>query len=136
MIKIHLDSNVFRNQSFIDWLILHKESFVSGISIIVYIETLFWYLTKRQTIDDFGLDLADFQATIIPFEEKIAQEAAQNAIDSILPFKHHARDFIIGTTALKEEATLLTYNLRNFTWMSSTQLSTPESLIEQYLEST
>jgi len=130
MSKIALDSNIFRNQDFFNWLILRKDEFSVSISIIVYLETLFWYLTRSLTVDDFTYDLEKINADIISLDISLAQETVTKAIKSELSFKHHARDFIIGSAALLEGATLLTYNKKHFLWMSESKVLIPEEFVD------
>lgn len=130
--RVDLDSDVFRNHDFINWLSINKENLSVDLSVIVYLETLFWYLTKSLSIDDFELDLEEIQAGITPFDSSLAQDAAERAIKSILPFKHHARDFIIGSSSIQREAILLTYNIVHFLWMPKGTVTTPEKFIENY----
>ncbi len=85
-------------------------------------------------MEDFGIDLKEIQANITPFDSSLAQDAAERAIKSILPFKHHARDFIIGSSSIQREAILLTYNIKHFSWMPKGTVTTPEKFIEKYKE--
>ena len=80
--RVDLDSDVFRNHDFINWLSINKENLSVDLSVIVYLETLFWYLTKSLSIDDFELDLEEIQAGITPFDSSLAQDAAERAIKS------------------------------------------------------
>ena len=52
--KAGLDSTVFKNRKFIDWLISNRDRFETHISEVVYIETLLWY--KRIGIGKEGFD--------------------------------------------------------------------------------
>jgi hypothetical protein len=42
-LKIGLDSTVFKNRKFIDWLIYNRDLLETHISGVVYMETLLWY---------------------------------------------------------------------------------------------
>ena len=105
LLRIDLDSNVFRNQAFINWLSLNTEAISTGLSVIVFLETLFWYLTKSMSVEDFELDLQDIKAVVTSLDPPLAQITAETAKNSLLPFRHHARDFIIGSSALKPNFT-------------------------------
>ena len=135
MKKIALDSNIFRNQDFLNWLILNKSNYSISISIIVYLETLFWYFTRSTTLEDFTYDLNKINAKVISLDINLAQSTANKAIKSMLSFKHHARDFIIGSTAISNEAILLTYNKRHFLWMPEGKVKNPEEFVEQIISS-
>lgn len=47
------------------------------------------------------------------------------------PFRIHARDYIIGTTALDNKASLITYNLDDFRWVldEGGVVETPENFL-------
>jgi len=135
ILRIDLDSNVFRNHAFINWLSLNKDQVSTGLSVIVYLETLFWYLTKNLSVEDFELDLHDIRAIITPLDPPLAQITAETAKNSLLSFRHRARDFIIGSSALKRKAILLTYNSKNFTWMPEDTKTSPESFLDKYWDS-
>lgn len=115
------------------WLNLNHDKISVGISIIAYLETLFWYLTKSLSIEDFQRDLDEIYAGVTPLDPSLAQSVAERAIPSVLPFRHHARDFIIGTSSIQREAILLTYNIAHFSWMPKGRVATPEKFIEHLL---
>jgi hypothetical protein len=60
-LKAGLDSTVFKNRKFIDWLIYNRNLFEMHISEVVNMETLLWY--KRLGIGKEGFDglLGGFQ---------------------------------------------------------------------------
>ncbi len=128
--KIDLDSNVFKNQKFIDWLILNNDLFEINISIIVYIETLFWYETRGLSKENLRADLLKINATISEIDTNVAEKTVSQAIKiQNLPFRHHFRDFLIGITSLNRDAIIITNNIRHFTWMPSDKILTPNRLI-------
>ncbi len=135
MIKIALDSNIFRNRNFLNWLIVNKSNFKISISIIVYLETLFWHFTRLVSIEDFSYDLTKINAEVISLDINLSQSTAKNALKSKLLFKHHARDFIIGSTAISNGAILLTYNKRHFLWMPEGKVKNPEEFVEHIISS-
>jgi predicted nucleic acid-binding protein len=131
-IVISLDSNVFRNQEFINFLIAERDKFVIFIPSIVFIETSFYYLTRGLMIDDFKNDIRDFGGKFLDLNSQIAIDTAINAKKTKISFKHHARDFVIGTTSLSKNAILITYNIKDFIWMPKDKFYNPESLFERY----
>jgi predicted nucleic acid-binding protein len=135
LLRIDLDSNVFRNQTFINWLTLNQAVLSTGLSVIVFLETVFWYLTRDLSVEDFQLDLQDLNAVVTPLDSSLAQLTAETAKTSLLPFRHHARDFVIGTSAVHRAAILLTYNLQHFTWMPSGTVTFPEQFLEDHWDS-
>ena len=76
-----------------------EEDFDINISVICALETYHWYNIRglpkehyKKDIDALGIETQDFNVEDI-------YNTSMNAKGSILPFKHHARDFIIGTNA-------------------------------------
>ena len=66
-------------------------------------------------------------------DESLASSTVKNAVKfgKKFPFKHHARDYVIGTMAQLKKATLVTYNLEHFTWLKNLEINViaPEELI-------
>lgn len=135
-LRIGLDSNVFKNRKFLDWL-RYTGKFNVHISVIVYIETLLWYLKLGLKDEDFKDDLKKLKVEIVDLNESLASLIAKNAVKygKKFPFKHHARDYVIGTTAQLKKATLVTYNLDHFTWLKDLGINvmSPEELILEYI---
>ena len=127
--QISLDSNVFRDQDFLEWLIVNSDQISIHLSIITCLETYYWYLMRKLSKTDFEKDLAALQAQIVPFVKNEIYQISQNAKDSSLRFKHHARDFIIGTHAQIQNSILITNNLKHFEWMGPNQAMTPDNFV-------
>ena len=71
---------------------------------------------------------------IVEIDEEIGKETAMIAkkYNNQLPFKHHARDYIIGATAIKTNASaLITYNKAHFHWLNENNIDvlTPEEFL-------
>jgi len=49
------------------------------------------------------------------------------------PFRHHARDYVIGATAMMEKATLITQNTQHFGWLTKEGITvrTPEDFVAE-----
>ena len=139
--KIGLDSSVFKNRGFLAWLSLNKEKFDTHISVIVYVETALWYLHIGLSISDLDRELNKMNIKVVDFTQNIAKKVAQFAkkYSKQLPFKHHARDYLIGTTAINSGVThFITYNKSHFNWVSNEGIKTltPEELVEKVHEET
>ncbi|MGQ4834195.1 MAG: PIN domain-containing protein [Candidatus Asgardarchaeia archaeon] len=133
---INLDSFVFKNRPFLSWLRLHKDDYEIYISIVVYIEVLLWYLFMEIPTDVFERELAKMNIHIVNIDKEICQKTALIAkgYNNLLPFKHHARDYIIGATALETKAdALITYKKIHFHWLEEkgVKVLTPEELVEK-----
>ena len=130
--KIGLDSTVFKNRKFIEWLIYNKNVFELHISEIVYIETLLWY--KRLSIGKKGFDsdLSELNARISFMDLDLADLITENAVKfgKQFPFKFHARDYVIGSSAESARSYLITDNIKYFRWLSgNVTVMTPEEFV-------
>jgi predicted nucleic acid-binding protein len=136
-LKIGLDSTVFKNRKFIDWLIYNKGLFETHISEVAYMETLLWY--KRLDIgkEGFDDDLNELQAKIIFVDMKLSDLITENAVKfgKAFPFRDHARDYVIGSIAESEGSYLITDNVKHFRWLSGmVQVMTPEEFVYMYVK--
>lgn len=136
VLRIGLDSTVFRNRVFLEWL-REAALFSIHISILVYVETLLWYKLLGLSRQDFDRELGKLPASIRALTEALADQATGFALQHRRehPFHHHARDYIIGATARSEQAALITYNTEDFTWLrrADTPVLTPEEFVAQQL---
>ena len=131
-LKAGLDSTVFKNRKFIDWLISNRDRFETHISEVVYIETLLWY--KRIGIGKKGFDddLNELKAEKIFVDTDLSDLITENAVKfgKKFPFKDHARDYVIGSIAESEGSYLITDNVKHFKWLSGKiQVMTPEEFV-------
>ncbi len=130
--KVLFDSNIFGNEDIILWFYANKEKFKISMSVISYVETLLWYRRHKKQ-DLFEKEIIEhLDIKIISLDKDICKKTVENAIISAnkLPFKHHFRDYVIGTTAILNNAILLTYNLSHFRpWISEKKAIPPEEFI-------
>jgi predicted nucleic acid-binding protein len=105
------------------------------LSIVAYVETLLWYHALGLTKHDFDNDLAEIGVELTQLTEELAEHIATYALKhrTQFPFKHHARDYAIGATALTNGAKLVTYNLKDFKWVieEGGKVDTPEGIVEE-----
>ena len=134
ILKISIDSNCFKNLTFIDFLINNSSKIEIHVPIIVYIETLIWYKFKGLTLKDFSAELNDLHAKIDLIDEKIGDLLSSIVVqkDKSFPFKIHARDYFIGVTADYNKTNLITYNIKHFDWLQIKAM-TPEELVEDFI---
>lgn len=138
--NIALDSNVFRNLDFINYLTLYKDKLSIHLPSIVQLELGYYYLAKGFTWDLFLRDIQKFNGKRMEWNTIRIEDVLQNAISQkvTLPFKNHFRDFIIGTQCESLSCALITYNNHHFNWLKQIISYTPESFIiffeETYLK--
>lgn len=135
--KIGLDSTVFKNRKFIDWVIYNRNFFETHISEVVYMETLLWYKRLGIGKEGFDSDLSELNAKIIFVDMDLSDLITENAMKfgKQFPFKHHARDYVIGSVAESEGRYLITDNVKHFRWVSDKiQVMKPEEFVYMYVK--
>ncbi len=129
LLRISLDSNVFADQDFIDWLQDCNKDFEIFLSVISALETYHWYNLRGISKELFNKDIQGLNAILLDLTSEEIYKISALTKKSNLRFKHHARDFIIGTQALIDKAILITSNHRHFDWMGKENVLSPDSLV-------
>jgi len=128
-VRLVLDSNAFHHREFLAWLRKRSEINVD-VPIIAYVE-IYLRSLRRSLVKELEIILLGIRASITPLEKTIGERAVGEAVKNPkLPFKYHARDFLIGATALQQEAILVTQNKRHFRWMKEFVRSPDEIMRE------
>lgn len=134
-IRIALDTNIFRHRAFIAYLTIYNSEFDIYIPTIVQIETGYYYILRGFTWKDFQSDISKFKAISIEWSSKntpkLLKFAKKNK--SALPFKHHFRDFMIGTECSALKLDLITNNSKHFQWIPNIKIYTPEQFIQKLI---
>ena len=122
--KLDLDTNVFNNRQFCDWLFLQdKEKYLPAVA---YMEYLYHHLKKGNTesmVDAF----LEHMNIVVPFGKDEAVQAALGSFGN-WDFGDNAREYTIGATAIKLNVTLVTNNIKHFKWMEN--VTTPEDILK------
>jgi len=108
------------------------------VSVIVYVETALWYLHIGLSVNDLDRELDKRNVKVVDFTRDVVRMIAQFAkkYSKQLPFKHHARDYLIGSTAINLGAThFITYKKSRFNRISNEgiEILTPEELVEKFI---
>jgi Predicted nucleic acid-binding protein, contains PIN domain len=114
--KIILDTNIFSNKEFCGRL--KDSNHTAYISAISYTELLYHYLKKEGRSGEGFID-AFFEALniqVIPFDRECAKIASKSAIDR-WDFKDNARDYMIGSLAVKLGYPIITFDTKDFEWI-------------------
>ena len=129
--KVAIDSNVFRNLNFINYLRINKEKIQVYIPSIVSFEIGYYFLTKGITWEDFLKEIQKLHGIFLEWDSVVLLEVLKNALNNkeILPFRHHFRDFMIGTQCEKIGLNLISYNKNHFEWLKRISIQTPEEFI-------
>ncbi len=125
--KLALDTNVFNNRKFCDWLFLQEEE--KYLPAVAYMEYLYHHLKKGNTESMVDAFLEQMNVVIVPFGKNEAVQAALGSLGN-WDFSDNARDYTIGATAIKLNAILVTNNIKHFKWMEN--VVTPEDILERY----
>ena len=130
--KLAVDSNIFRNLDFINYLTLYKSDFHVFIPTIVQLEVGYVYIARGILWEDFRRDIQKFNGIFLEWDNNFIPEVIQYAFreKSHLPFKQHFRDFIIGVECKNISASLITYNKKHFTWLKEIHIYNPEEFIQ------
>ncbi|MHA1282757.1 MAG: hypothetical protein ACTSQP_09665 [Promethearchaeota archaeon] len=129
--KIAIDSNVFRNFDFINYLRKNKESIQTFIPTIVNLEIGYFHLVNGISWEDYVQEIKKFNGIFLEWDSIIISEVLNNAIKNknVLPFKHHFRDFLIGSQCEQLELNLISYNINHFKWLKTISVLTPEEFL-------
>ncbi|MCK4780447.1 MAG: type II toxin-antitoxin system VapC family toxin [Candidatus Lokiarchaeota archaeon] len=129
--KIAIDSNVFRNLNFINYLRLNKAEIQVYIPSIVSFEIGYYFLNKGITWEDFLIEIQKFNGVFLEWDSVVLLDVIKNVIANkkTLPFRHHFRDFLIGTQCEKTGFNLISYNKNHFLWLKRISIQTPEEFI-------
>ena len=129
LVRISLDSSIFRDQDFVDWLQFSKDKIEVYISVISALETYHWYNIRGISEELFKKDINALGAIVNDLSYQNIFDISDNAKKSPLQFRHHARDFIIGSHALLNKSKLITFNLNHFEWLGKKNVLSPEDLV-------
>ncbi|MFQ6137246.1 MAG: type II toxin-antitoxin system VapC family toxin [Candidatus Hydrothermarchaeales archaeon] len=123
--KLLLDTNVFSNKKFLEWLKQQKTT--AYMSSISYVELFYHFLKKGRDEEFMDAFLKATGVEILPFDLECAKITSKSSIGR-WDFKEHARDYMIGSLALKHGGLLVTENIKDFEWMKKRVKSPDEFL--------
>lgn len=132
--KLLLDSNVFRDTSFLKLLISNEIEIY--LPTIVELEQYFYALIKRKP-EIWNTISRELSISVIPFIQDDARLAASYTLNFLKHPKGPAyffRDCIIGATSTRTGLILVTENIKDFKYLSSDRLMNIEQCV-QYINS-
>jgi len=124
--KMVLDTNIFNNKNFCEWLLKSSED--KYLPAFAYLEYLYHNFKKGNTESMVDTFLEEMNISIVPFGKDEALTAALAAIGR-WDFKDNARDYSIGATAVRLKGQLVTYNIKDFKWLEN--VVTPEEILKK-----
>jgi tRNA(fMet)-specific endonuclease VapC len=129
-VRIVLDTNVFNDRRFLEWLM--DSPFQPVTSSVVYMEVLYRYARRRGLPEAKSKVRAVFESLslkVMDFDEESAELVVQNALGR-WDFSKNARDYMIGSLAVKLNAPLVTNNKKHFEWLP--EVYTPDEFMEKF----
>ncbi|WP_297479282.1 PIN domain-containing protein [Thermococcus sp.] len=130
--KVVLDTNVFNNWAFLEWLM--RSSLEPVTSSVVYMELLYRYARRKGLEEATSKLTAVFDSLgieVMGFDWECAELAIKSAVGR-WDFSKNARDYMIGSLTLKLNAPLVTYNKKHFEWLP--EILTPEETMKRFGE--
>ncbi|RLC54663.1 MAG: PIN domain nuclease [Chloroflexota bacterium] len=124
---IILDTNVFSNAHFCKWVTQSDHEVI--ISSISYTELAYHYLKKGKDMDYLDSFIQNLGVKVVEYTHEQAKIAAKLATKK-WDFRKNARDYMVASLAIKENAPLITYNVDDFAFLSKNKLFTPEEFIK------
>jgi tRNA(fMet)-specific endonuclease VapC len=129
-VRIVLDTNVFNDRRFLEWLM--DSLFQPVTSSVVYMEVLYRYARRRGLPEAKSKVRAVFESLslkVMDFDEESAELVVQNALGR-WDFSKNARDYMIGSLAVKLNAPLVTNNKKHFEWLP--EVYTPDEFMGKF----
>jgi len=129
--NIAIDSNVFRNLNFINYLRQFKSEMKISIPTIVSFEIGYYFMVNGITWENYLKEIGKFDGILLEWDTILQKDVLKNALDNriSLPFRHHFRDFLIGTQCENLRLNIITYNQNHFKWVKGIKIYTPEEFI-------
>ncbi|KAA0002078.1 MAG: type II toxin-antitoxin system VapC family toxin [Thermoplasmata archaeon] len=125
---IILDTNVFSNAYFCKWVAQSDQEII--ISSISYTELAYHYLKKGKDMDYLDSFIQNLGVRVVEYTHEQAKIAAKLATKK-WDFRKNARDYMVASLAIKENAFLITYNVNDFAFLSKNKLFTPEEFMKR-----
>ncbi|MDI6889013.1 MAG: type II toxin-antitoxin system VapC family toxin [Methanocellales archaeon] len=124
---IVLDTNVFSNDKFCRWL--KGKNLNPLISSITYTELLYHHLKKGKDESFTDGFLQALGVTVVPYDMEHAKIACRKVIGK-WDFKRNIRDYMIGSSAIKDDCCFVTSNVKDFEWVD--KVYAPEEFMSHY----
>jgi hypothetical protein len=129
-----IDSNIFRNRDFINYMCLSKHEIQFILPTIVQFEVGFYFRSKGFELEEFMDEISDFEGIFLSWNNNLLWNTIETAYSNktLLPFNPHIRDYIIGMESKLLQIGLISYNKKHFHWMNPISVLTPEEFILKY----
>lgn len=134
--SLAIDSNVFRNKNFLNFLLWKKDFIAIHILPIVFLEVGYYFMGKDMGWETFLKYLNRYNSVILGWDDLDNAIILRKALAQKheLPFRFHFRDFLIGSQCISKNLDLVTNNVKHFQWVDYIRVITPEELVAQIMQ--
>ena len=135
-LAVAFDTNALRSRDLVPFLVQHKARFRILVPAVIYMERLYSFLLKGDDGSTYKEEMSAYDGHVVNVspEHLHATATIAFACRRSLPFRDHARDYMIAGQCQGNVDVLVTYNKKHFEAMhlSGTTLLTPEEFITRF----
>jgi predicted nucleic acid-binding protein len=134
--NLAIDSNIFTNKNFLNFLLWKKDIIAVHILPIVFLEVGYYFMGKDMGWDIFLKYLNRYNSVILGWDDLDNATILRKALaqKQELPFRYHFRDFLIGSQCISKNLDLVTNNIKHFQWVDNIRVFTPEELVAHIMQ--
>ncbi|HME55264.1 MAG TPA: hypothetical protein VKM55_23855 [Candidatus Lokiarchaeia archaeon] len=129
--KVAIDTNVYRNIDFINYLKELKQDVSTFLPSIVFLEIGYFFASKGFSWEAYEREINKLGASRLDWSSIDDRQLIERSIEqkANLPFSDHFRDFLIGIQCETLHLDLITYNTKHFAWCQNITIMTPEMFV-------
>ncbi len=135
-LTIAYDTNTFRSEDLIPFLIQNQAKFRVVIPAIVYAERGYSFLLNGESVKIFDEEIETYKGEVLPLTRAQIAIAMNLAYKhrKILPFRDHSRDYLIAGQCQGSIYIFISYNVKHFQTLAldPTRILTPEEFIQEF----
>ncbi len=135
-LTVAYDTNTFRSEDLIPFLIQNLARFHVLIPAIVYAERGYSFLLNGESFKIFDEEIGTYKGEVLPLTRAQIAVAVDLAHKhrKTLPFQDHGRAYLIAGQCQGAIEVLISYNVKHFQafGLDPTRIFTPEEFIREY----
>lgn len=133
---IAYDTNTFRSENLIPFLIKNQAIFHIAIPAIVYAERGYSFLLNGESFQTFDEEIMAYNGEVLPLTRVQIANAVNLAHShrNTLPFRDHSRDYLIAGQCQGTINIFISYNVKHFQALAldPTRIMTPEEFFLEF----
>lgn len=133
---IAYDTNTFRSENLIPFLIKNQKIFHIVIPAIIYAERGYSFLLNGDSFQTFDEEIVTYNGEVLPLTLVQITNAIKlaHAHRKNLPFRDHSRDYLIAGQCQGTIDIFISYNIKHFQALAltSTRIMTPEEFFLEF----